>query len=100
MSQIHLIETEDLKQTLKEVVAEVLSKSNRGPIPPAKQWLNRRDVKEILGVSDAQLQYLRDSRQIPFSQFGRKIIYKADDIEAFLIRHRVEATKRESKERP
>lgn len=96
MSKIHLIETEDLKETLREVVTEVLSKSNPSPRTPVKPWLNRKDVKEILGVSDAQLQYLRDSRQIPFSQFGRKIVYKAEDIEAFLRRHRVEATKRES----
>lgn len=94
MSNIELVEVEDLKESLREIVREVIT----GTIPSSpksdKSWLNRHDVKRILGVSDAQLQYLRDSRQIPFSQFGRKIVYKAEDVEAFLNRHRVEAHKR------
>lgn len=95
MTKIHLIETEELKEVIREVVNEAISRNIPVKKEVSKTWLNRKEVKNILGVSDAQLQYLRDSRQIPFSQFGRKIVYKAEDIEAFLKKHRVESHKRQ-----
>ncbi len=49
-----------------------------------RQWLTTNEVMEMLQCSRRHIQYLRDSRQIQFSQNGRTIRYKIEDVEAFL----------------
>ena len=49
-----------------------------------KEWLTTDDVMKMLQCSRRHIQYLRDSRQIKFSQSGRFIRYHIDDVEAFL----------------
>ena len=41
------------------------------------------EATELLGVSKRHLQYLRDTEQINYVQNGRKIYYRAEDLEAF-----------------
>ena len=48
------------------------------------QWIESEEARKMLGVSAKTWQTYRDSRAIPFSQFGRKIYVKKADIEAFL----------------
>lgn len=56
-----------------------------------KDWLTTEDVMELTGWSRRTLQYLRDKRRIPFSQEGRRILYKTDDIEAYLASNNIQA---------
>lgn len=51
------------------------------------QWSESEEARKMLGVSAKTWQTYRDSRAIPFSQFGRKIYVKKADIEAFLQAH-------------
>lgn len=51
------------------------------------QWIESEEARKMLGVSSKTWQTYRDSRVIPFSQFGRKIYVKKADIEAFLQAH-------------
>jgi len=48
------------------------------------QWLNSAEARKMLGVSQKTWQTYRDKRVIPFSQYGRKIMVKSSDLEAFL----------------
>jgi excisionase family DNA binding protein len=48
------------------------------------QWLDSAEARKMLGVSQKTWQTYRDKRIIPFSQFGRKIMVKRSDLEAFL----------------
>ena len=48
------------------------------------QWIESEEARKMLGVSSKTWQTYRDSRVIPFSQFGRKIYVRKGDIEAFL----------------
>ncbi|MEX1013887.1 MAG: helix-turn-helix domain-containing protein [Candidatus Paceibacterota bacterium] len=73
------------EQTVKKVMPDVIRKATR------PEWLNTEEAKEILKCSTRHLQYLRDTKQLPFSQNGRTIRYHIDDIEAFLNRHKVES---------
>jgi len=55
----------------------------------AKKWLTGDEVVHLLRISKRTLQNYRDSRALPFSQYGRKILYKASDIHVFLESHYV-----------
>ncbi|HYX09526.1 MAG TPA: helix-turn-helix domain-containing protein [Bacteroidales bacterium] len=91
-----LIDRETLEDIISRKVKEVLQETLPGLLRHQSypKWLGRKEVKDILHVSDAQLQYLRDSRQIKFYQFGRKIVYKYDDIREFLENHAVKLSRR------
>lgn len=55
------------------------------------QWIESEEARKLLGVSQKTWQTYRDSRAIPFSQFGRKIYVKRAHIEAFLESHTIKA---------
>ena len=48
------------------------------------QWLESEQAREMLGISPKTWQNWRDSRRLPFVQFGRKIWVKRADVDAFL----------------
>lgn len=54
------------------------------------QWVESTEARKMLGISQKTWQTYRDNRIIPFSQFGRKIYVKREDIENFLNKHKVE----------
>lgn len=52
-----------------------------------KEWHESEEARKMLGVSQKTWQTYRDTRALPFSQFGRKIYVKHADLEAFLQAH-------------
>ena len=90
-------EEKRIRAFIKEAVKEVLKQE----LPPLvkesirKEWLTREEIKELTGWSDRTLQNLRDTRQIPFSQHGRKILYPTQGILDFLEGHRVRSRPRQ-----
>ena len=65
------------------------------------EWLDGKAVCHLLRVSNRTLQSYRDKGIISFSQFGRKIYYKASDIQEHLERNYIKSNiqKMESHER-
>jgi excisionase family DNA binding protein len=61
------------------------------PYLRSQKWLTGDEVIHLLGVSKRTLQNYRDQRILPFSQSGRKIYYKASDIEAYLEAHYIKS---------
>ena len=57
------------------------------------QWIESAKAREMLGVSPKTWQTYRDEKRIPFSQFGRKIMVRRADIEAFIESHYIAARK-------
>lgn len=51
------------------------------------EWLESTEARKILGVSPKTWQTYRDRRLISFAQFGRKIMVKRADLEAFMNAH-------------
>lgn len=51
------------------------------------KWIESTQARKMLGVSQKTWQTYRDTRAIPFSQFGRKIYVKKADIERFMQEH-------------
>jgi len=72
-----------VKDALRDILPKVIRQASK------KEWLNTDDVMEYLQCSRRHIQYLRDSRILPFSQEGRTIRYHIDDIDAFLKNHKV-----------
>jgi len=63
-----------------------------------KTWLSGDIVCHLLGISKRTLQNYRDRNIIPFSQAGRKIYYKAEDIDEYLERHYIKASYQQNRE--
>ena len=64
-----------LRRALPEVV-------RRAQIPP---YLTRRQVLAITGWSDRRLSYLQAERRIPFIKRGRTVLFRAADVERYLM---------------
>jgi excisionase family DNA binding protein len=50
-------------------------------------WLSTKEAASTLGISIRTLQEYRNQGIIPFSQIGRIIRYRSEDIQEFLMRN-------------
>lgn len=75
---------EEIKESLNEVKELIRGKAKE---ETEGRWIESEEARKLLGVSPKTWQTYRDSRVIPFSQFGRKIYVKKADIETFLQSH-------------
>jgi excisionase family DNA binding protein len=86
-SKIVIMEEEALAKLTKRIdklseqVEQLNTKNNSGF---KERWLISEDVCKTLNISKRTLQELRTQKQISFSKIGRKIYYRASDIELFL----------------
>ena len=55
------------------------------------KWLSSEEVCYLLMISKRTLQSYRDRGILPFAQIGRKLYYKASDIQAYLELHYIKA---------
>jgi len=66
---------------LNEKLDALVLKSNEGF---KEKWYVTEEVCKLINVSKRTLQKMRDSKTIRFTQSGKKIYYKASDIEKYL----------------
>ncbi len=50
-------------------------------------WLDTKQVAKLIGVTTRTIQNYRDRGMLPFSQIGRVIRYRAQDVQDFLMQH-------------
>lgn len=91
MTTIITADSETLRALIREAVSEAVSEQVPGIVKQAtaKDWLTKAEVLEMTGWSERTLQYMRQSRQIPFSKHNRKIMYPTAGINQFLRDHNV-----------
>ena len=77
---------EELKASISDLKEMIQGKALQ---EVSSQWVESEEARKILGVSPKAWQTYRDSRALPFSQFGRKIYVRRADIEAFLESHMI-----------
>ena len=77
---------EELKASISDLKEMIQGKALQ---EVSSQWVESEEARKILGVSPKTWQTYRDSRALPFSQFGRKIYVKRSDLENFLQSCRV-----------
>ena len=68
-----------------EELTTLITQRNKGEVND--EWIESTQARKMLGVSPKTWQNYRDSRVIPFSQFGRKIYVKRGDLYAFMEKH-------------
>jgi excisionase family DNA binding protein len=85
----------ELKETVSKAVEQVVSRRLPQLIKEAtrKDYYTIKEVCEMLDVSRRHLQYLRDSGQLSYVKSGRKIYFKAEDLEQFFDHNYIEAQK-------
>ena len=71
-----------IKQAVDNAIAEVVPELVRRAT--AKEYLTKEELMKLTGWSNRTVQNLRDTRQIPFSQHGKKILYPYEGIMKFL----------------
>lgn len=57
---------------------------NRNKEDVLAEWIESEEARKMLGVCSRTWQSMRDRRQIPFSQFGRKVWVRRSDVEKFM----------------
>ena len=72
-----------VERSISKHVPELLRQAVR------KEYLTTDELCALTGWSRRTVQYLRDSRQVPFIQDGRRILFKTDEIEKYLQERRV-----------
>ena len=93
-----IVGRDDVERFIHEAIGSAISESKESAgVEYKKQWLTKEELKRLTGFSDRTIQNLRDSRQIPFSQHGRKIVYPTRGIERFLQEHVVSTRSERSK---
>ena len=77
---------DEIKLKLEKIESTLDSIKNQGSFQN-QVWLTTKQAAVALDVSPRTLQTYRDQGIIGFSQFGRTIRYRAEDIQAFLLDH-------------
>jgi 5-bromo-4-chloroindolyl phosphate hydrolysis protein len=92
-SPVIVAESNVLKQLLTDVVRRELQDSAPDALREAlkSKWLHRDEVKDQYGLTDRQLQYLRDNEEVTYSQRGRRIWYLRESVEEYFNEGRVDA---------
>lgn len=90
------------ERQFREIIAETVDSILARRIPViirqanTKAFLTTTDVKKLTGLSSRMQKYHRDTGNLPYSQDGRKIIYRTADVEQFLDDRRI-SYKKESR---
>lgn len=82
-----VIDTDAFDQIMKKLnaIEEKLSQPSQ---KPEELWWDNEQLCSYLNISTRTLQSYRDNGVIKYSQYGAKIWYRHQDIQAFLERHR------------
>ena len=83
------------KNVLRTLIAEAIRDEIDTKLPELvkeatrKPYLTKEELMDLTGWSSRTIQHLRDSRQIPYSKHGRKILYPTEGILEFLEVHHI-----------
>lgn len=87
MEKIVVITKEDFDQFKQELLAEIkaIFDKNINKV----QWIRSKDVREMLGISDATLQTLRINKTIPAYKLDTTWFYKYEEILEVMERNKI-----------
>lgn len=83
------------KDELQTIIEDAVSRTMRSVVPDLvrqatqKEFLTKEEVMRLTGFSSRKLQYLRDTREIPYTQHGRKILYPYKGVLEFLESNKI-----------
>lgn len=77
--------SDEVESLLERRIPKIIRRANR------KEYITTSEFKELTGCSHRVQQYLRDENKIAYSQEGRKIFYRTEDVEKFMDERRIKA---------
>ncbi|MCC5908007.1 MAG: helix-turn-helix domain-containing protein [Balneolaceae bacterium] len=81
---------------LEKVFSKLFEKKINEALPElvkeatAKPWLTKEELMDLTGWSSRTIQHMRDTKKIPYSKHGRKILYPRKGIMEFLEAHHIQ----------
>lgn len=85
-SEFQEIISETVDAILTRRIPQIIRQANR------KEFMTTADLEELTGMTSATQKYHRDAGNLPYSQEGRRILYRTEDVETFISERRVEQT--------
>ncbi len=76
-----------LEELVVQAVSRAIDKKLRKPVHTIEE------VCDMFGVTKRSLQYLRDTKKLGYIKEGKKILFRAEDLEAFFQAHYVKGGK-------
>ena len=79
-----LVNTEDLSRLIRHVkeLKDQLIRTLDNDF--SQKWVDGEKVCKLLGICKRTLWDLRKSGKLKYSQFGRKILFRVSDVDAFI----------------
>jgi hypothetical protein len=77
-----ILTSDDLREFKLEIISEIkkILTDSHTLKPGGKRFLKSTDMKELLDLSPASLQNLRNARVLPYSKIGGTFFYDWDDV--------------------
>lgn len=76
---------ETVSSLLERKIPKIIRRANR------KEYLSTSEFRTLTGCSYRKQHYLRSEKKISYSQDGRKVFYRTEDVEQFMEERRIEA---------
>jgi excisionase family DNA binding protein len=91
--QVVTVTPDELSELVQQAVEKSVTKHVPGLLRRAtkKPFLTVDELSQLTGWSRRTIQYLRDSRQLPFIQDGRRILFDTDEVELYLGSRKIPA---------
>ncbi|MCH7535169.1 MAG: helix-turn-helix domain-containing protein, partial [Bacteroidetes bacterium] len=83
MQTIVALEQKDLERIIDKLDA-IRLKLDRPATPQEKKWLTEEEVCEMMGVCSRTMRGYRNRAELGFAKRGRKIYYRASEIDGFI----------------
>jgi len=77
-----------LEELVVQAVSKAIDKKLRKPVHTIEEVCN------MFGVTRRTLQYLRDTRKLGYIKEGKKILFRAEDLDAFFDKNYFEGGKK------
>ncbi len=90
MMNFIVIDEEKMNAIIEKIdcVQKTLTKQENSR-SPQKQWLTTKEAADFLNVTTRSIQNYRDRGLLSYSTFGGKILFFFDDLQNFLLEHRI-----------
>ncbi len=77
-----ILTTDDLREFKLEIISEIkkILSDHRSFKPEGKRFLKSTDLQELLDLSPASLQNLRNARVLPYTKIGGTFFYDWEDV--------------------
>lgn len=93
-NQVFIPTKEEFRKLLNETVDKVLARRIPQIMRQAnrKEYLTTAELEELTGMTSRTQKYHRDAGNLSYSQEGRRILYKTEDVERFIDERRIDVS--------